>query len=170
MEKKLDSNYTRMLRAILTKSWRQHPTKQQLYSHLPPITKTVKVKQTRHAGHCWRSRDKLISDVPLWTPSHGRAKAGWSARTYIQQPCEDIGVALRTWQKRWTIGRGGKTGSGLSVLMAWQDDDECICPTPYITSRMQHKVKWSTVGLVLCHVNRWRLFNDKSWFLNTFCR
>ena len=37
MEKKLDSNYTRMLRAILNKSWRQHPTKQQLYDHLPPI-------------------------------------------------------------------------------------------------------------------------------------
>ena len=28
MEKKLDSNYTKMLRAILNKSWRQHPTKQ----------------------------------------------------------------------------------------------------------------------------------------------
>ena len=27
MEKKLDGNYTRMLRAILNKSWRQHPTK-----------------------------------------------------------------------------------------------------------------------------------------------
>ena len=28
MEKKLDGNYTRILRAILNKSWRQHPTKQ----------------------------------------------------------------------------------------------------------------------------------------------
>ena len=27
MEKKLDGNYTRMLRAIVNKSWRQHPTK-----------------------------------------------------------------------------------------------------------------------------------------------
>ena len=27
IEKKLDSNYTRMLQAILNKSWRQHPTK-----------------------------------------------------------------------------------------------------------------------------------------------
>ena len=26
-EKKLDGNYTRMLRAILKKTWRQHPTK-----------------------------------------------------------------------------------------------------------------------------------------------
>ena len=40
-EKKLDGNYTRMLRAILNKSRRQHPTRHQLYGHLPPITKTI---------------------------------------------------------------------------------------------------------------------------------
>ena len=85
LEKKLDGNYTRMLRAILNKSWRQHPTRHQLYGHLPPITKTIQVRRTRHAGHCWRSRDELISDVLLWTPTHGRA------RTYIQQLCEDTG-------------------------------------------------------------------------------
>ena len=38
LEKKLDGNFTRMLRAILNKSERQHPTKHQLYGHLPPIT------------------------------------------------------------------------------------------------------------------------------------
>ena len=43
------------------------------------------------AGHCWRSRDELICDVPLWTSSHGRAKAGWPARTYVQQLCADTG-------------------------------------------------------------------------------
>ena len=57
----------------------------------PPITKTIQVRRTRHAGHCWRSRDELISDVFLWTPTHGRAKAGWPAWTYIQQLCEDTG-------------------------------------------------------------------------------
>ena len=91
LEKKLDGNYTRMLRAILNKSWRQHPTRHQLYGHLPPITKTIQVRRTRHAGHCWRSRDELIRDVLLWTPTHGRTKAGWPARTYIQQLCEDTG-------------------------------------------------------------------------------
>ena len=30
-EKKVDGNYTRMLRVILNRSWRQHPTKHQLY-------------------------------------------------------------------------------------------------------------------------------------------
>ena len=91
LEKKLDGNYTRMLRAILNKSWRQHPTRHQLYGHLPPITKTIQVRRARHAGHCWRSRNELISDVLLWTPTHGRARAGRPARTYIQQQCEDTG-------------------------------------------------------------------------------
>ena len=91
LEKKLDGNYTRMLRAILNKSWQQHPTRHQLYGHLPPITKTIQVRRTRHAGHCWRSRDELIRDVLLWITTHGRAKAGRPARTYIQQLCEDTG-------------------------------------------------------------------------------
>ena len=91
LEKKLDGNYTRMLRAILNKSWRQHSTRHQLYGHLPPITKTIQVRRTRHAGHCWRSRDELIRDVLLWTPTHGRAKAGRPTRTYIQQLCGDTG-------------------------------------------------------------------------------
>ena len=91
LEKKLDGNYTRMLRAILNKSWQQHPTRHQLYGHLPPITKTIQVRRTRHAVHCWRSRDELIRDVLLWIPTHGRANAGRPARTYIQQLCEDTG-------------------------------------------------------------------------------
>ena len=91
LEKKLDGNCTRMLQAILSNSSRQHPTRHQLYGHLPPITKTIQVRRTRHAGHCWRSRDELINDVLLWTPTHGRAKAGRPAGTYIQQLCEDTG-------------------------------------------------------------------------------
>ena len=93
MEKKLDSNYTRMLRAILNKLWGQHPTKPRQYDHLPSITKTINVKRTRHVGHCWRSRDELISDVILWIQSYGRTKAGRPARTYIQQLCEDTGCS-----------------------------------------------------------------------------
>ena len=46
LEKKLDGNYTRMLRAILNKSWRQHSTRDQLYGHLLPITKTIQVRRT----------------------------------------------------------------------------------------------------------------------------
>ena len=33
----------------------------------------------------------IQSDIESWTPTHGRAKAGRPARTYIQQLCEDTG-------------------------------------------------------------------------------
>ena len=119
MEKRLDGNYTRMLRAILNKPWRQHPTKQQLYDRLPPITKNIQVRRTRHAGHCWRSGNELISDILLWTPSHGRTKAGQPARTYIRQLCTDTGCSLEDllgvmdnrdgWRERVRGIRAGET-------------------------------------------------------------
>ena len=93
MEKKLDGNYTRMLRVILNQSWRQHPTKQQLDGYLPPVMKTLKFRWTRHTGHCWRSREELINDVLLWTQTHDRAKAGRPVRTNIQQLCADTGCS-----------------------------------------------------------------------------
>ena len=106
MEKKLDGNYTRMLQAILNKSLRQHPTKQQLYGHLPLVTKTIKSQRTRQVGHCWRSRDKLISDVLLWTLSQGRAKAGHPDRTCIQQLCADTGCSPEDLPKAMDVKEG----------------------------------------------------------------
>ena len=103
MEKKLDGNYTGMLRGIFNKSWRQHPTKQQLYGYRLSITKTIKIRRTWHEWHCWRSRDELISDVLLWTPSHGWAKAERPARNYIQQLCADGGTY--SWRPAGSNGR-----------------------------------------------------------------
>ena len=132
LEKKLDGNYTRMLRAILNMFWGQHPTRHQLYGHLPLITKTIQVRRTRHAGLWWRSRDELISDVLLWTPTHGRAKAGRPARTYIQSYVRIQDVALKTCQRWWTIGRSDKRRSGISVLAAPHDDDDDLNKRIYI--------------------------------------
>ena len=95
MEKKLGINYTRMQRTILNKSWKQHRTKQQLYGHLTTITKTIQRRRTRHVEHCWRSKDRIISDILRWTPLHGRAKGGWPARTYIQQLCANTRCSLK---------------------------------------------------------------------------
>ena len=52
----------------------QHPTKQQLYGHLPPIKKTVQVDKP----DMWDTagKDELISDILQWTPSYDQAKAG----------------------------------------------------------------------------------------------
>ena len=113
MEKKLDGNYTRMLQSNIKQVLEAAPpTKQQLYGHLPPIMKAIQVRRTRHVGHCWRSRDKLISDILQWTPSHGWAKTGQPARTYIQD------IALKIYQEQWMIEKGGGRRSKRSVQAA----------------------------------------------------
>ena len=93
IEKELDGNWTRMLQH---KTWLQHPTKQQLYGHLPPISKTIKIRWTRHAGHSWKSQGELISNILLWTHSHGQAGVGRPARNYLQQLCADTGCSLES--------------------------------------------------------------------------
>ena len=126
LERKLDGNYTRMLRAVLNKSWRQHPTRHQLYGHFPSITKTIQVRRTRHAGHCWRSKDELISDVLLWTPTYGCAKAGRPTRTYIQQLCEDTGCNPEDLPE--AMNDREKWRERISVLAARHDDDDDTLP------------------------------------------
>ena len=68
IEKKLDGNYSKFLHAVLNQSWKQHPTKQLLYSHLLPITQIIQVKWTRYTGHYWRKIGRIfIMDSNTWT-------------------------------------------------------------------------------------------------------
>ena len=85
---KLHKNVESSIEQVLATTLHKTPTIRTL---APTITKTIQVRRTRHAGHCWRSKDELISDLLLWTPTYGRAKAGRQAQTYIQQLCEDTG-------------------------------------------------------------------------------
>ena len=162
MEKKLDGNYTRMLRAILNKSWQQHPTRHQLYGHLPPITKTIQVRRTRHAGHCWRSRDELIRDVLLWIPTHGRAKAGRPARTYIQQLCEDTGCCPedlpRAMNDREELRERVRDIRAASTIWWWWFIGLKI---PIVSSINWFVCVWPSF-FVLWHINLRRLWNTKT--------
>ena len=124
LEKKVDGNYTRMLRAIWNKSRWQHPTRHQLYRHLPPITKTIQVRRTRHAGYCWISREELIRDVLLWTPHMAVQKQDDQHEHRFSSNVRIRDVVLKTCLGRWRIGRSGERGSGISVLPTRHDDDE----------------------------------------------
>ena len=115
LEKKLDGNYTRILRAILNTSWRQHPTRHQLYGHLPLNTKSIQVRPTRH---CRGSRDELISDVP----PHMTGKKQEDQLEHTFSRIRD--VSLKICQRRWTIGISGDRGSGILVQTARNDDDD----------------------------------------------
>ena len=86
--RKLHKNAESSIEQVLATTPHETPTIRTL---APPITKNIQVRWTRHAGHCWRTKDELISDVLLWTPTYGRANEGRPARTYIQQLCEDTG-------------------------------------------------------------------------------
>ena len=97
MEKKLGGKYAA---SNFEQIWRQNPTKHQLYGPLPPITKTIKVRRSRHAGHCWRSRDELISDVLLWTSHMAEQKQGDQLECTYSSSVRIRDVALRTCQKR----------------------------------------------------------------------
>ena len=149
-EKRLGGNYIRMLRAILNKSWRQHPTKHQLFGHLLPITKTIQVRRTRHAGHCWRSMDELISDVLLWTPNMVEEKLDDQLEHTYNSYVRIRDVALKTYQRWWTIGRSGERGSGISVLAARHDDDD--------DDLLEIELFWYLNCLLMINWNAWNMF------------
>ena len=101
-----------MLWAILNKSWRQRPTIHQLYGHLPPITKTIQVRRSRHARHCWRSKDELISDVLLWTPHMAKEKQDDQLELTYSSYMRTQDVTMKTcqWRERFRdICAGGTT-------------------------------------------------------------
>ena len=51
-------------------------------------------------------------------------------------------VVLKTYLGRWTIGRSGERGSGISVLPARYDDDDIII----IMSSRQHGYPWPSLA------------------------
>ena len=58
-------NYTKTLQTQIDNSLKLDATKQQLYGHLPLISKMIRAQQSMKVGHCWRSKDELKSDV-VW--------------------------------------------------------------------------------------------------------
>ena len=103
--------------------WKHDHMKQQLYSHLLPISKTIQVRQTRHVGQYWRCKDKVTCYVFLWTPTHGCASVGQPARFYINQLCANTGCSLEDLRgamydrDRWRESRK-------SMMAVLHDDDE----------------------------------------------
>ena len=53
---RLHGTYTRMLRAVLGVSWKEHKTNKELYGNLPKITDTLMIRRLRFIGHCWKKK------------------------------------------------------------------------------------------------------------------
>ena len=87
-ENNINCAYTRMLRDSLNVSWREHMKNREIYNNIPRITSSIREQRMRFAGHCWRSKNELVSDVLLWTPKHGQRSHGRPANTFIDQMVE----------------------------------------------------------------------------------
>ena len=88
---KLGGHCTRMLCAVFNVSWKQHPTKHQLYGH---SHLTNYPRWAKHAGHGWRSKDKLKSNLLQWTSTYGHTSIGQLAKICIHPLCVDTGCHL----------------------------------------------------------------------------
>ena len=66
-----------------------------LCGHLALIWKTIKVMRARHAGHRWRTRGKLISNVFQWTLSHTHTCVSQPEIIYTHLLCMDTGCRLK---------------------------------------------------------------------------
>ena len=90
-------------------------------------------------------KDELISDVLLWSPTHGRAKAGRAARTYIQQVCEDTGCSPEDLpeamndRERW---RERVRGNRATARHDDDDDDDLLLKNRiYSTGILRNTIK-----------------------------
>ena len=115
-----------MLRAALNKSWRQMLTNEILYNGIPNISATIKEHRMRFTGHCWRSKNELVSDLLLLYPNHGKRSRGRLAKTYIDQLSSDTGYEREEqanamqdrdgWRERVMKCRASSTCIGIYLL------------------------------------------------------
>ena len=89
-----------------------------------PSRKLSKLDEPDMQDTAGEAGDELISDVLLWTPHMVKLKQGNQLEPTYSSTGMIRGVALRTCQKWWTIGRSGERGSGISVMVARHDDDD----------------------------------------------
>ena len=56
-------------------SWKNHPTKQQIYGNIPSVSTSVGARRVQFAGHCCRAENEVISTLLLWKPSQSRGRS-----------------------------------------------------------------------------------------------
>ena len=100
LKKKLNGNYIRMLRAILNKSWRQHPTRHQLYGHLPPITKTIQLDEPDTQDTAGEARTNSSVMYSYGPPHMAKQKQNDQLEHTYSSYVRIRDVALKTCQKR----------------------------------------------------------------------
>ena len=111
------TDYTRMPRAILNMSWKQHSRNLWMYGHLPPITKTIKVRRTRYfrdtPGEVGTSSSETYSCGPLHMDEErqdNQLEPTYNDSVPIHEDLPEAMDDWEGWQERvWEISAGGTT-------------------------------------------------------------
>ncbi|XP_078684310.1 uncharacterized protein LOC144917855 [Branchiostoma floridae x Branchiostoma belcheri] len=116
-----------LLRTALNIHWSQHVTNRDLYADLPRLSSKIRSRRLRFAGHCHRSREEIAAELVLWTPKHGRRKAGRPAATYIDCLRRDTGLEVDYLgqvmeDRECCVSRVKKR-----VTLPWEEEDD---PSP----------------------------------------
>ena len=117
--------YTKMLRAVKNLTWQKHITSEVLSAGLPRISTTMKERSLRFSGHCWRSKNEVVSVLVQLELKHGKRSVCGQARTFVDLLEADTGVPRDCllavmddrvgWRKRamgWLVGVGVGGGGG----------------------------------------------------------
>ncbi len=89
MLKSLDGCYTNLLKRVQNLDWRSHPSLLQIYNGLPRISNVLTSRMLAFAGHCFRSKHEVISDLLLWCPVGPKRSR---KRTYLDTLKRETGL------------------------------------------------------------------------------
>ena len=98
---RLDGNYTRMLHAVLNKSWKHQPKKYQLYGQLPSISQTIQDMLSTAGKVRINYKQRFLMDAYTWMYQC------WLTRKDLHQLCADYALE-KTCQKQCTIDTDGE--------------------------------------------------------------
>ena len=79
---------------IFDVSWRDHITNKELYGDLPKITTRISIRRLHFAGHCMRSKGRIISELVTWRRTQGRRSAGRPTKTFVDLLHQDTGFTI----------------------------------------------------------------------------
>ena len=107
MEKKLDGNYTR----VWNKSWRQHPQSSRYTAINYPSRKLSKLDEPDMRDPAGEVGTSSLVIYSCWTVHMDKQRQDDQLEPTYSSSLPIRDVALKTYRKQWTIGRGGERGS-----------------------------------------------------------
>jgi hypothetical protein len=92
-----------MLRMVTNVTWRDKVRNEVLYGNLLRVSKKIRERRLRLAGHCIRNNELKANDLVLWEPPQGKPSRGSQKLTYVNMLRRDLGLEsaeeLRTLMK-----------------------------------------------------------------------